>query len=247
MESDTTSHLRPSLLTSFLSRGSRPRSTAASPTGVDSPLATAVPGGVQSPNGPMTVTSARRRNGAAPGGQTAAASSPIGTSLPPNSTSMPGPTATSFTQMLRRRRSNNGNLAAASNANPAANTQSNTVGASASGPPGHGLQQQTNASAPNANTASSSNPNPTSFGPAHRIRLVPHLDPQRALHFDPIVRECREGAPAIRIGRFTDRSGTLAASTNSLTGKIAFKSKVVSRGHAELWCEPGAKVRFPRL
>lgn len=147
--------------------------------------------------------------------------------------------------MLRRRRSNNGNLAAAaSNAN-----NNSTHGASASAAPGHAhqqqqqqqQQQQANGNAPNLHAASSSTPNPASFGPAHRIRLVPHLDPQRALHFDPIVRECREGAPAIRIGRFTDRSGTLAASTNSLTGKIAFKSKVVSRGHAELWCEPGGK------
>jgi hypothetical protein len=152
--------------------------------------------------------------------------------LPPNPQMpmIPGATATSFTQMLRRRRSNNGPLA------PSANAHSHNANASANG---------NGAGSGNAQSASATSPaTSTPTGPAHRIRLVPHLENSRALHFEPITRECREGAPPIRIGRFTDRTGTLAASTNSLTGKIAFKSKVVSRGHAEIWCEANAKVGY---
>lgn len=129
----------------------------------------------------------------------------------------------------------------------------------------------------------------------HRIRLVPHLEATRSLHFEPIERDLREGSPAVKIGRFTDRAPAAAAappplalsqevamSLNPLAAlsstaaqpssspstqpvvsgpglrggavpssaggggridstRIAFKSKVVSRGHAELWCEPGGK------
>ncbi|KAJ7816010.1 hypothetical protein B0H13DRAFT_2460893, partial [Mycena leptocephala] len=54
------------------------------------------------------------------------------------------------------------------------------------------------------------------------------------------------GEPALRIGRFTDRSGLGLAAVNALsTNKIAFKSKVVSRVHAEVWIEdPGAPKFF---
>ncbi|KAJ7930820.1 hypothetical protein B0H13DRAFT_1475550, partial [Mycena leptocephala] len=48
----------------------------------------------------------------------------------------------------------------------------------------------------------------------------------------------RAGEPALRIGRFTDRSGLGLAAVNALsTNKIALKSKVVSRAHAEVWIE----------
>ncbi|KAJ7750850.1 hypothetical protein B0H16DRAFT_846907 [Mycena metata] len=79
-------------------------------------------------------------------------------------------------------------------------------------------------------------------GQTHRIRLVPHLDSRRSLRFDPISRDLRPVPldPALRIGRFTDRSGLGLAAVNALNGsKIAFKSKVVSRAHAEVWCEEG--------
>ncbi|SPO26823.1 related to component of the spindle assembly checkpoint dma1 [Ustilago trichophora] len=126
----------------------------------------------------------------------------------------------------------------------------------------------------------------------HRIRLVPHLEATRSLHFEPIERDLKEGAGAVKVGRFTDRQpstrdpvvATLASAgagagheasssgefgstlpTQSNRGqpgarggaipisgsnggggridssRIAFKSKVVSRGHAEIWCEPGGK------
>lgn len=76
----------------------------------------------------------------------------------------------------------------------------------------------------------------------HRIRLVPHLDTRRSLRFDAISRDLREGDPALRIGRFTDRSGLGLAAVNALgSNKLAFRSKVVSRAHAEIWVELGGK------
>ncbi|GJE98252.1 SMAD/FHA domain-containing protein [Phanerochaete sordida] len=79
-------------------------------------------------------------------------------------------------------------------------------------------------------------------GPAHRIRLVPHLDSRRSLRFDPICRDVREGDAPLRIGRFTDRSGMgIAAANASGSNKLAFKSKVVSRAHAEIWAEQGGR------
>ncbi|KAJ2932447.1 hypothetical protein H1R20_g4659, partial [Candolleomyces eurysporus] len=86
-----------------------------------------------------------------------------------------------------------------------------------------------------------SNLNPNT-APSHRIRLVPHLDNRRNLRFDAISRDLREGDPALRIGRFTDRSGLGLAAVNALnSNKLAFKSKVVSRAHAEIWVEMGGK------
>ena len=78
-------------------------------------------------------------------------------------------------------------------------------------------------------------------GPAHRIRLVPHLDSRRSLRFDPISRDVREGDAPLRIGRFTDRSGMGLAAANAVGSKLAFKSKVVSRAHAEIWVEAGGR------
>ena len=137
---------------------------------------------------------------------------------------------------------------------------------------------------PNANAAGAvSSPGPSVPNQMHRIRLVPHLEATRSLHFEPIERDVKEGASAIKIGRFTDRqpshldnSATVGAnghdaaaggadSSFSTVGqpgarggaipisgshggpgridssRVAFKSKVVSRGHAEVWCEAGGK------
>lgn len=69
---------------------------------------------------------------------------------------------------------------------------------------------------------------------AIKIRLVPHLESSRTLRFEPISRELKPGDPPLRIGRFTDRHNT-AANAN----RLAFKSKVVSRGHAEVWLDSG--------
>lgn len=47
-----------------------------------------------------------------------------------------------------------------------------------------------------------------------------------------------ENDTPLRIGRFTDRSGLGVAAANATgSNKLAFKSKVVSRAHAEIWSE----------
>ncbi|RUS13476.1 hypothetical protein BC937DRAFT_95252, partial [Endogone sp. FLAS-F59071] len=65
--------------------------------------------------------------------------------------------------------------------------------------------------------------------PPH-LRIVPHFDSPRSLHFEPIERDVPEET-TIKIGRFTDRV--------FMANRITFKSKVVSRGHAEIWTEGG--------
>src|SRR6185436_6203507 len=62
------------------------------------------------------------------------------------------------------------------------------------------------------------------------IRIVPHVEGPRSLQFDIIEREVPDGTN-IKIGRFTDKA--------NLPNRVTFKSKVVSRGHAEIWSESG--------
>ncbi|KAG6878838.1 hypothetical protein C0992_007281 [Termitomyces sp. T32_za158] len=76
----------------------------------------------------------------------------------------------------------------------------------------------------------------------HRIRLVPHIDSRRTLRFDAIARDLAVGSSPLRIGRFTDRTGLGLAAVNAMgTNRLAFKSKVVSRAHAEIWVESGGR------
>jgi pSer/pThr/pTyr-binding forkhead associated (FHA) protein len=64
-----------------------------------------------------------------------------------------------------------------------------------------------------------------------KLRLVPNVGLScRSFVFDIIDRELESGV-VYRIGRFSDR--------NSLQDRLSFKSKVVSRNHAELWTERG--------
>lgn len=109
-----------------------------------------------------------------------------------------------------------------------------------------------NPSASDANAAggssSSRGPNSSSASSeTYKIRLVPHLESSRSLHFEPIERDLAALA-IIRIGRFTDRhssNGSAGANANRGTpqepARIAFKSKVVSRGHAEIWVDESGK------
>ncbi|PWN46143.1 hypothetical protein IE81DRAFT_284603, partial [Ceraceosorus guamensis] len=93
--------------------------------------------------------------------------------------------------------------------------------------------------------AASSSPADGQARQTHRIRLVPHLEATRSLHFEPIERDLVEGSNTVKIGRFTDRNASGAIPSSAGGGgrvdsaRIAFKSKVVSRGHAEVWCESG--------
>ncbi|GAA5849508.1 hypothetical protein JCM8547_000479 [Rhodosporidiobolus lusitaniae] len=156
------------------------------------------------------------------------------------------------------------------NLDPGANSSGELrTSASAAGgttPSGSGGQQQPtptpSASQPGFSTltATTSLPNPpnaaasssipsrsaTSDGSsetAHKLRLVPHLESSRSLHFDPIERDLSSNA-IVRVGRFTDRHGG-ASNANRGTpadpARVAFKSKVVSRGHAEIWVDEAGK------
>lgn len=134
-----------------------------------------------------------------------------------------GAAAGPFSQMLRRRRSAG---ALASNATPQVPVTVAVARSAAPAPAAGSTSQQGSGSG----------------GPTHRIRLVPHLDSRRSLRFDPISRDIREGDAPLRIGRFTDRSGLGIAAANALgSNKLAFKSKVVSRAHAEIWVEAGGR------
>lgn len=97
------------------------------------------------------------------------------------------------------------------------------------------------------------------------MRFVPVIDSTRSLHFSPMVREIRENGPPLRIGRLAHRGAALQsdnieesqdpptadgeAGDNGLesarqlrlnshhNSRLHFNSKVVSRLHAEIWCE----------
>ncbi|KAI7871478.1 SMAD/FHA domain-containing protein, partial [Spinellus fusiger] len=60
------------------------------------------------------------------------------------------------------------------------------------------------------------------------IRLVPHLNSPRSLVFSVIEKDVANGT-MLKMGRFTDKYMSPT--------RITFKSKVVSRGHAEIWAE----------
>ncbi|CAE6440660.1 unnamed protein product [Rhizoctonia solani] len=141
--------------------------------------------------------------------------------------------------ILRRRRSNGGDISPHETPATTSSGQLDPAGRSPSQPT---TSTRGQAPVPTRTTESASNTprETTPAGPSHRLRLVPHLDPSaRTLHFEPIVRDVRSGGAVLRIGRFTDRVGTTARQPDST--KIAFKSKVVSRAHAEIWCAPNGK------
>ncbi|KAF7419212.1 hypothetical protein PC9H_001798 [Pleurotus ostreatus] len=203
--------LRTTILGSFL-RG-RPRNSSQSHINTDlaRELSPSPPAQPPSPGG----TGHRRRPAA--GGVQASASH--------NSASSSAGIGTGLSHMLRRRRSA-GNIATPTTPN---STALPPAVAHLLGQPG--ISNATPAAAPSASNSNA---------PAHRIRLVPHLDSRRSLKFEAIGRDIREGDPPLRIGRFTDRTGLGLAAVNALgSNKLAFKSKVVSRAHAEIWAEQG--------
>ncbi|KAF9969940.1 hypothetical protein BGZ65_011506, partial [Modicella reniformis] len=83
---------------------------------------------------------------------------------------------------------------------------------------------------PHDNAAAVGVTNPTTTTTAPHIRIVPHLDAPRSLHFEVVDKDVPEGF-VLKIGRFTDKQ--------SLPNRVTFKSKVVSRGHAEIFTEQG--------
>ncbi|KAF9963675.1 hypothetical protein BGZ70_007249 [Mortierella alpina] len=81
-----------------------------------------------------------------------------------------------------------------------------------------------------ASGAGSGSNTTTTTPPVPHIRIVPHLDAPRSLHFDVVDKDVPEGF-VLKIGRFTDKQ--------ALPNRVTFKSKVVSRGHAEIFTENG--------
>ncbi|KAK9240037.1 hypothetical protein V1525DRAFT_338186 [Lipomyces kononenkoae] len=71
------------------------------------------------------------------------------------------------------------------------------------------------------------------------IRMTPFIDHSSttpALYFEPIERRGRSGN-VIRLGRYTDKKEF--SKLEAAHAPVVFKSKVVSRSHAELWVENG--------
>ncbi|OAX33675.1 SMAD/FHA domain-containing protein [Rhizopogon vinicolor AM-OR11-026] len=184
-------------------------------------------------NPPSNSNSYRRRSFARPAALQIPSNTP--NSGPPTSTTIPnlGP----ISNILRRRRS-----AGNPNNNPATQSSSTSTPLPAPSPTNDTPPQPSPMPAPTPlvrATTFAASPNNTNTS-SHRIRLVPHLDSRRTLRFEPISRDLKDGDTPLRIGRFTDRSGIGLASINALsTNKLAFKSKVVSRAHAEIWSEHG--------
>ena len=168
-----------------------------------------------------------------------------------NSNSAGGPPSSSglnISSMLRRRRSA-GNFASSAATTPAPPIATSATAAAALGfgsyssnRPATGAGLNVASTHPGSSSTGPPPPGTTGTGPSHRIRLVPHLDSRRSLRFEAIGRDLREGDAALRIGRFTDRSGLGLAAINALgSNKLAFRSKVVSRAHAEIWVESGGR------
>lgn len=70
------------------------------------------------------------------------------------------------------------------------------------------------------------------------IRFIPHVEPRStrpSLHFTALTRTLKTPSTLIRVGRYSERDNT-HPDPNTLP--VGFKSKVVSRRHCELWCNP---------
>ncbi|KAF8806745.1 hypothetical protein BYT27DRAFT_7256746 [Phlegmacium glaucopus] len=217
---------RTTILGSFL-RG-RPRNSSQSHiqlnTDVHHPLSDLSPATPQQPPSPVPQSSNRRRPGVPSG-------------LMTNNNNNINTSGLGITSMLRRRRSA-GNVSA-----PVPAPQLITTSATAAAALSLGTFTNRPTQLPAGATTTAITPATTSnHNASHRIRLVPHLDTRRSLRFDAISRDLKEGDPSLRIGRFTDRSGMGLAAVNALgSNKLAFKSKVVSRAHAEIWVESGGR------
>lgn len=142
----------------------------------------------------------------------------------------PPPNDTTLTPNLASRRRNQaiGNLPALGLSNLVPNPSIDTPSTAlftprtAALPPAAQLDTQSNAQSSSATTSA------TAADP--HLRIVPHLESTRSLHFEPIERDIRPGM-VLKIGRFTDK--------HQVPHRVTFKSKVVSRGHAEIWAEDG--------
>ncbi|OUM54927.1 hypothetical protein BVG19_g4382 [[Candida] boidinii] len=70
----------------------------------------------------------------------------------------------------------------------------------------------------------------------YTIRLTPFIDHSSTspfIYFGPVIRKIKPGT-SIPIGRYTEKSKSLSNPTQNANAAVVFKSKVVSRNHAEL-------------
>ena len=75
--------------------------------------------------------------------------------------------------------------------------------------------------------------------PSHHIRLVPFIDAEDFVWFDPVSYDVKEGDPPIKIGRFTGPPSPGTPSSPRPTNHLALKSEVVSPSHAEILVKGG--------
>lgn len=86
-------------------------------------------------------------------------------------------------------------------------------------------------------------------GPSYKIRLLPHLESSRSPNFAITTRQMKPNA-RLKVGRFSEKAAEEDADKKELMGgggrtdslRLAFKSKVVSRSHAEISVNTEAKV-----
>ena len=87
---------------------------------------------------------------------------------------------------------------------------------------------------------------PESPPPIHWLVLVPYRF-HDGFNFDQIVREFREEETRVIIRRFMKRGGVALtareANNDVRSPEVLIASRVVSRSHAEIWCESGGDVR----
>ncbi|TIC14478.1 hypothetical protein E3Q14_00827 [Wallemia mellicola] len=85
-------------------------------------------------------------------------------------------------------------------------------------------------------------------GPSYKIRLLPHLENSRSPNFAITTRQMKPNA-RLKVGRFSEKAAEEDADKKGLMGgggrtdslRLAFKSKVVSRSHAEISVNTEAK------
>lgn len=72
---------------------------------------------------------------------------------------------------------------------------------------------------------------------SHSIRFVPYISSNsRSLYFEAFEKEFTHST-LLKVGRSTER-------LQPAPDRLAFKSKVVSRSHAEIWLEKGQVLYF---
>lgn len=117
-----------------------------------------------------------------------------------------------------------------------------------------------------AGSSAAASPPPPNSGPKyHKIRFVPYLSPSgraTSLQFEPIVRQVKTGRHGLTIGRYLDplaiglrkdifdfdfeaaalMGGSGKSNDDKKSDKVTFKSKVVSRMHAQMWVDETGQV-----